>query len=75
MSKASEQMAQIPDEMLSEMVETLERVGCQFQFCGGPTLEPVAMVTCFVCDLLARLRVAAGRRGEAAAPPDQHHPS
>ena len=47
--------------LIEESIEVLERVGCQFDFCDGPTLRPVAMRTCFVCDLLARLRVSVGR--------------
>lgn len=44
------------DEMLIEALEALEQVGCQFEFCNGPTLEPVDMQTCFVCVTLARGR-------------------
>lgn len=51
----------IPASLLDETIEALERIGCQYNYCDGPTLKPVAMVTCFACDLLARLRVAAGR--------------
>lgn len=50
-----------PGDLLAESIEAFERLGCQFDFCDGPTLEPIDMRTCFVCDLLARLRVAAGR--------------
>lgn len=50
-----------PRELLTESVDALERLGCQFQFCDGPTLEPIDMVTCYRCDLLARLRAAIGR--------------
>ncbi len=46
--------------LTEETIEALERIGCQFNFCNGPTLEPESMVTCFVCDLLARLRVSIG---------------
>lgn len=46
--------------LVLEAIEALERIGCQFFACDGPTLEPVNMSTCFVCDLLARLRVEAG---------------
>jgi len=60
-----------PTPLIMEAAEALERVGCQFQFCDGPTLEPVDGVTCFRCDLLARLRVAIGqpprRSGEQTA--------
>ncbi len=47
--------------LLAEVAGALEQVGCQFFACDGPTLEPVDMVTCFVCDLLARVRVAIGQ--------------
>lgn len=50
----------IEDELLTEMIDTLERVDCQFDFCDGPTLEPVDMVTCFRCATLAKARAAAG---------------
>jgi hypothetical protein len=49
-------------ELLQESIDTLERVGCQWRFCDGPTLAPVPMVTCFACETLAKLRVAAGRK-------------
>lgn len=45
----------VPD-LTAEMIETLERIGCQFFACEGPTLNPIDMVTCHVCSLLARLR-------------------
>jgi hypothetical protein len=51
----------VSQELVVEAADALERVGCQFQFCDGPTLEPVDGVTCFRCDLLARLRAAVGR--------------
>jgi hypothetical protein len=51
----------IPTALLAEVIEALERVGCEYNFCDGPTLEPVDMVTCYVCETLAKLRVAAGR--------------
>ncbi|GAA0550077.1 hypothetical protein GCM10010172_35190 [Paractinoplanes ferrugineus] len=46
--------------LLAESLEALERVGCQVDFCDGPTLEPVDMRTCFVCELIAKLRVDQG---------------
>lgn len=57
----SETLHRLPPGLLIESIEMLEEVGCQFDFCDGPTLEPVDMVTCRRCDLLARLRIAAGR--------------
>lgn len=49
------------DELLDEVIDVLEFVGCQFRHCDGPTLEPVAMVTCNRCSLLAKCRASAGR--------------
>lgn len=37
---------------LKEVVETLERVGCQFWACDGPYKRPVHMKTCYVCETL-----------------------
>lgn len=47
--------------MLAEALEALERVGCQFWACDGPSLEPVDMKTCHVCRLTARLQQRLGR--------------
>lgn len=47
--------------LVAEALASLERVGCQFDHCDGPTLEPVNMVTCHVCETIARLRAALGR--------------
>lgn len=41
---------------LRESLEVLERAGCQFWACMGPTLHPIPMTTCCVCSLIARLR-------------------
>ncbi|GLZ62838.1 hypothetical protein [Micromonospora sp. NBRC 107095] len=49
----------IDSELLDDTIDVLERVGCQFWACDGPTLEPVDMKTCAACALLARLRAAA----------------
>jgi len=51
----------IADGLLVESLATLEHVGCQFWACEGPTLEPIDMVTCRVCELIARLRDTLGR--------------
>ena len=48
-------------ELLAEALEELERAGCGFQFCAGPTLEPIDMVTCGTCWMIARLRQRLGR--------------
>jgi hypothetical protein len=45
----------ISPELLAEVIDTLERVGCQFDQCDGPANPPVDMVTCHVCALLGRL--------------------
>ena len=50
---------EISADLLDEAIESLERVGCQFGYCDGPTLDPVDMRTCYVCETLAKLRVAA----------------
>jgi len=42
-------------ELLEESLEVLERVGCQFWACGGPTLRPGYATTCFRCSTVARL--------------------
>jgi hypothetical protein len=59
-------MGELPAALLDEAIETLERLGCQFGFCDGPTLEPVDMKTCYACEMLAKLR--AYRAGQAATP-------
>lgn len=59
-------MGDVPAALLDEAIETLERLGCQFGFCDGPTLEPVDMKTCYACGTLAKLR--AYRAGQAATP-------
>lgn len=41
---------------LAEMVETLERVGCQFWACDGYETPPQDMVTCHCCEVLYRLK-------------------
>lgn len=58
---ATKHEPETPD-LTAEMIDTLERVGCQFFACEGPTLNPVDMVTCHVCALLARLRGRANER-------------
>ena len=47
--------------LLAEALDSLERVGCQFVGCDGPTLDPGDMLTCHVCDLIARIRQRLGR--------------
>jgi len=47
--------------LLDEVIDTLERVDCQYKFCDGPTLTPVDMITCYRCETLAKVRHAAGR--------------
>jgi hypothetical protein len=48
------------EQLLTESVEILEHVGCQFWACEGPTLEPIEMTTCGRCLTLARLRQRLG---------------
>ncbi len=50
----------VPGRLLAETIEVLERVGCQFIYCDGPTLDLQDMITCYACEALAKLRVAAG---------------
>jgi hypothetical protein len=45
---------EVPLSLITETVEALERAGCQFWACEGPTLEPVSMLTCNVCAVLAQ---------------------
>ncbi|GAB7044935.1 hypothetical protein [Catenuloplanes indicus] len=42
-------------ELLAEAINSLERVGCQFWACEGPTLDPIDMVTCYRCTTLGKL--------------------
>ncbi|GHH57575.1 hypothetical protein [Lentzea cavernae] len=51
--RATEALAQ-QQTLLSQAREVLERVGCQFDMCTGPTSAPVDMRTCFVCEFLGR---------------------
>lgn len=62
----AEPSVRIRSELLAAAIETLERVGCQFFACDGPTLEPEPMITCHACATLAQLRVAAGRPASLA---------
>lgn len=54
-------MSPVEAGLIADALDSLERVGCQFDHCDGPTTEPVNMVTCHVCETIARLRVALGR--------------
>jgi hypothetical protein len=47
--------------LLTEALDALEMVGCQFWACEGPTLRPKPMVTCDVCGVTARLRRRLGK--------------
>ncbi len=40
---------------LKNAVGVLQFVGCQFEFCEGPTKLPTDMMTCRVCYLLHNL--------------------
>ncbi len=42
--------------LLVDVVDSLEHVGCQFDHCTGPTLQPVDMRTCHRCEVLERVR-------------------
>lgn len=39
----------LPKEVIDSVLETLEKVGCQFWSCPGPEKRTVHMRTCFVC--------------------------
>jgi len=56
----------IATDLLEEAIDALDRVGCQFEHCDGPTLDPVPMCTCYRCDIIARLRVVAGQPARRA---------
>jgi hypothetical protein len=51
-----ERFVQVPVDLMAATIETLERVGCQFDHCPGPDVPPQDMMTCYVCDVLRRLR-------------------
>ncbi len=53
-------MTDVPAKLMIQVLDTLERVECQYWACDGPTLEPVAMVTCHRCATLALVRVTFG---------------
>lgn len=43
------------DNLLREALDVLMDVPCQFWACEGPTLRPVAMITCRRCEAVAKL--------------------
>jgi hypothetical protein len=49
----------LPAALMAATLESLERVGCQFDHCPGPDVPPVDMMTCHVCDVLRKLRAEA----------------
>lgn len=51
--------------LLLDALESLERCGCQFDFCPGPDKRPVPMMTCHACDMIRRLRRRLGVVGGA----------
>ncbi|GAA0550259.1 hypothetical protein GCM10010172_35460 [Paractinoplanes ferrugineus] len=55
----------VPNDLLNDVVASLEQVGCQFDYCTGPTLKPVDMRTCHRCDALARLQDLIARSANA----------
>lgn len=60
MAKASPQRLAADERLMRCTLESLERVGCQFFACDGPTLRPKAMKTCHVCVEIAQLRKRLG---------------
>lgn len=58
-------MLAIPAGVVLAALVSLQDVGCQFDMCQGPTLEPIDMVTCSRCIALAQLEDATGLTGVA----------
>ena len=56
--------------LMAEALESLERCGCQFDFCPGPDKRPVHMMTCHACETIRRLRRALGIQGGKVEPHD-----
>lgn len=56
------------EALLRRVLETLERAGCQFWACEGPTLEPIDMVTCHACHTVALVSARLGIWQGAPAP-------
>ncbi len=49
--------AQLVDvSLLATALATLEESGCVFWACDGPRIEPLPMMTCHVCETVAKLR-------------------
>ena len=42
--------------LVSEIIECLDRVPCQFWACEGPDEPPKDMITCHVCQMLYGLK-------------------
>lgn len=65
------------EKLISDALDALERAGCQFWACNGPTLRPEPMVTCSACLQVARLRKRLGlpvRQGiEGSSPVSQRN--
>lgn len=53
--------SQSDSQLLATALESLERVGCDFWACEGPTLDPIDMITCHRCLTVAELRQRLGR--------------
>jgi hypothetical protein len=56
----SPEMNETATDLLRESMETLERTGCEFFACPGPTIDPEPMLSCFRCLTLGRLRAFLG---------------
>lgn len=42
-------------DIFKDMIETINRAGCQFWACDGYKKEPEAMKTCYRCDTIFHL--------------------
>ena len=48
--------------LLADVLDTLERCGCQFRMCQGDAKPPRHMLTCFNCQQIRDVRAALGLR-------------
>lgn len=55
-AQLSPQRLAADEQLLADTLAVLERAGCQFWACDGPTLTPKPMITCAACVQVAKLR-------------------
>lgn len=60
-TRPTRQRVTADESLLRESLTALEMAGCQFWACKGPTLRPIPMTTCVVCQSIARLRRRLGQ--------------